>query len=122
MSQYNTSGHKAYVATSAIAGEGYIVKLSSGEVVVATAATDKFIGVTTNKAAAGEQTDIRLRNAQGTAKVKAGGTIAVGDYVTATTAGKAVATTTSGNLILGMALEAAADGDLFEVLLITDRY
>jgi hypothetical protein len=120
MSQFNTSGTKGYVATAAV-GEGIIVKLSSGQAVVATAATDKFIGVTMNKAAAGETASIRLRSSQGTIKVKAGGTIAVGDKLTTNGSGQAIATVTAGNEILGMALEAGASGDMVEVMQMNDR-
>lgn len=119
MSQYNTSGHKSFVATAAL-GEGVAVKLSSGQVIASTGATDKTIGVTTFACNAGDVVDVRLRAA--TAKVRAGGTIAVGDYVTTTTAGEVIATTTTGNVILGMALEAAVDNDFFEIMLMTDRF
>lgn len=115
MSQYNASGHKGFVATAAL-GEGIIVKLSSGNVVVATAATDKIIGVTTNSCEAGETVDVRLRSAQGTIKVKAGGNISVGDWLTTDGDGEAIATTTDGNELIGMALEAGVDNDLIEVM------
>lgn len=121
MSQFNASGSRGYVANIATAN-GVIVKLSSGKVVIATAGTDKSIGVTENSAAAGETASIRLRSAQGTIKVVAGGTIAVGDAVTATTAGKALVTTTAGDQILGYALEAGASGDFVEVMPSTAKY
>lgn len=117
MSQSQYSGSKGFHATNAISGAGYAVKLSSGQVVVATAGTDKIIGVTEDSAAAGEVVSVRLRSAPGTVKVKAGGTIAVGDLVTATTAGKLIATTTAGDQVVGMALEAGASNDLVEVML-----
>lgn len=115
MSQYNASGHKGYKATAALA-KGLIVKLTNGEAVPAAAATDKFIGVTAAAASLGAVADVRLRSAQGTLKVLAGGNIAVGDYVTANADGKAVATTTVGQEILGMALEAGAANDFVEVM------
>lgn len=115
MSQYNASGHKGYKATAALVA-GTIVKLASGEVVVAAAATDKFIGVVVADVGAGEMADVRLRSAQGTVKVRAGGNVAVGDYVTSDADGEAVATTTVGQEILGLALEAGVDNDLIEVM------
>ena len=115
MSQYNASGHKAYKATAALV-MGTIVKIASGEVVVATDANDKFIGVTAADVGAAELADVRLRSAQGTIKVRAGGNIAVGDYVTTDADGEAVATTTEGDEVLGMALEAGVDNDLVEVM------
>lgn len=120
MSQFVDGGNKGYVATAALA-DGVIVKISSGQVVIATAATDKFIGVTVGAIAAGETGTIRLRSAAGTMKVKAGGTIAVGDKLTSNGSGVAIATVTSGNEILGMALEAGASGDFVEVMPMNDR-
>lgn len=119
MSKYNASGHKGYISTADIA-KAVLVKLSSGQVVVATAATDKVIGVTTQAASAGEIVDVRLLSAQGTSKYTAGGTVAVGDLLVATTAGKVVTATqaTAGaqptGVVVGRALEAAASGDEFE--------
>src|SRR4051812_767753 len=110
MSQYNASGEKGYVATAALA-DGVAVKLVSKQAVVATAGTDLTVGVTVGKAGAGDVASIRLRSAQGTMKVKAGGTIAVNDAVTATTAGAVITTVTAGNQILGYALEAGVSGD-----------
>ena len=115
MSQYNASGHKGFKATAALTA-GTIVKLVNGEVVVATDDNDKFIGVVVADVGAGEVADVRLRSAQGTVKVRAGGNVAVGDYVTTDADGEAVATTTVGAEVLGMALEAGVDNDLIEVM------
>ena len=120
MSQSQHSGSKGYKATAAL-GAGILVKISSGEVVVATAATDKIIGVTENSCEAGEVVSVRLRNAQGTAKVKAGGNVSVGDYLTSDADGEVVATTTVGEEVVGLALEAGADNDLIEVMLMATR-
>lgn len=120
MSQYNASGHKSWKATAAL-GKGVAVKLSSGEVVAATAGTDVVIGVTASAVDAGGPADVRLRSAAGTAVVKAGGTVAVGDAVTATTGGAVITTVTANDQIIGYALEAAVSGDLFEVLLSTGK-
>lgn len=115
MSQFVEGSNKGYVATAALA-DGIIVKLASGNVVVSAAATNKFIGVTVGAIAAGETGTIRLRSTAGTLKVKTGGTIAVGDRVTSDAAGKAVATTTAADEVLGMALEAGVTGDFIEVM------
>ena len=53
----------------------------------------------------------------GTSKVIAGGAITVGAWVTTDSSGEAVATTTDGDIVIGRALEAADDGDIFEVQL-----
>ena len=121
MSQYNAGGDKGYVATAAL-GDGVIVKIASGEVVVAAAATDKFIGVTVGAVGAGETANVRLRSAEGTIKVKAGGTVAVGDYVTSNASGQAVTATAAAagavptSEVLGVAVEAGVSGDLIEVM------
>lgn len=120
MSQFVTGGNKGYVANGAIA-RGIGVKISSGKIVVATAATDKIIGVTVDKAADQETATVRLRSADGTAIGKAGGAIAVGDKVTVNGSGQLIATVTAGNEIVGMALEQAASGDYFEFMPMNDR-
>lgn len=115
MTQYNASGDKGFEAGADLA-DGVIVKLSADKVVVATAGTDVAIGVTVGTAKNGQTANIRLRSAQGTTVVLAGGTIAKGDKLTATTGGKAVKVTTAGHEVVGVALEAAASGDLFEMM------
>jgi hypothetical protein len=106
---------------SGIAGEDmtakqfYIVQLAAdGDIEVGEGATDLLVGVLQNAPDSGEQATYRFL---GTSKVKAGGTIAIGDWVTTDSAGKAVATTTDGNITIGRALAAAVDGDIFEVQL-----
>ena len=94
------------------------VKMSAqNTVVVATAGTDKIIGVLMNAPALNDVARVTLLNAQGTTQVVASAAIAVGAYVTATTGGKAVTTTTAGNVVAGIAVDAAAaDGDLIEII------
>lgn len=116
MSQWNEGNNKGYVCGAAALAEGVAVKLSAGKVVIATAATDKIIGVTMGAYAVGETCSIKLRSAAGTGKAKAGGTIAIGDRVTATTDGSLITTTTAANEVVGMALEAAVIGDEFEFM------
>ncbi len=92
-----------------------IVKVTSSGVDVSTADTDKILGVAKLTVAITEQCPVQI---SGTAKVTASAAISVGDYLTATTAGKAAATTTDKKRVIGIALEAAAaDGDIIEVLL-----
>lgn len=115
MAQMNESNVKAFPATAAgLAGTA--VKLDTGVIVVATAATDKILGVLDVAHDAGQQANVRLRSGSGTSIGRAGGTIAVGDYVTATTGGELIATTTAGNEIVGLALEAAANDGYFEFI------
>lgn len=94
----------------------YIVKDSSGTAVLASAATDKILGVIENAPVSGDTAVVVTRNKSGTFKVKAGGVIAVGDKLTSDSAGKAVATTTGGDQVFGIARKVAADGDITEYL------
>jgi hypothetical protein len=94
----------------------YIVQLdASGNIEVAEGATDLIVGVLQNKPAAGAAALYRFG---GTSKVVSAGSVAIGDWVTTDSAGKAVATTTDGNIVIGRALEVGTtDGDIFEVQL-----
>ena len=94
----------------------YIVQLAAtGLIEVAEGATDLIVGVLQNKPLAGEGALFRYG---GSSKVVAAGVVAIGDFVTTDSAGKAVATTTDGNVVIGRALEASAtDGDIIEVQL-----
>lgn len=95
----------------------YIVKQhTDGTMILAAAGTDKIVGVVQNKPAVGKAALVRFL---GTTKVVAGGTIAVGAWVTADSAGKAVATTTDKDVVLGKYLgtASAASGDIIEVQL-----
>lgn len=115
MSQYNAGPEKGIRATANL-DEGLIVKLENGEAVVATAGTDVALGVTTTNVEAGQVASVRLRSAEGTSKVVLGGTVAAGAKVTAGAGGKAVATTTAGNEVVGIALESGVANDVIEIV------
>lgn len=121
MSQWNEGNSKGFISTGALA-QGVIVKIASGEVVAGAAATDALVGVTSDAVSAGNTVSVKLRSGAGTAKVIAGGTIAVGDRVTSDGSGHAVATTTAGDEVVGIALEAGVDNDVVEVMMASDRY
>lgn len=121
MSQFNAGPEKGYEANVDIAN-AVAVKLSSGKAVIATAATDAIVGVTNGAAKAGQVANVRLRSASGTVKVKLGGTVAVGDALTANASGLLITTTTAGNQIVGVALEAGVSGDIIEASLSTAKY
>jgi hypothetical protein len=116
--QFNQSSVRAFPCAVAL-GEGVSVKFAAGLIVAAVAGTDKIIGVTDVANDAGQDANVRLRSGSGSAIFRAGGNIAVGDYVTATTAGEHIATVTAGNEIVGLAIETAADDGFFEALLWT---
>ena len=77
---------------------------------LATAATQKPAGILQNKPTSGKAADACF---VGISKAVAGGTIHVGDKVTATSTGALVATTTDKDCIWGIALTEAVSGDIF---------
>ncbi len=102
-------------AASLATKQFYIVKQhTDGTLILAAAATDKIVGVVQNKPGIGLAAVVRIG---GTTKVVAGGTIAVGAWVTADSSGLAVATTTDKDVVLGKYLgnAAAATGQIIEV-------
>jgi hypothetical protein len=92
------------------------VQQSDRTVVLANAATQNFLGVLHFVQKAGGEVTVLARNASGTFKVVAGGTVAVGDAVTSDANGAAVTTVTAGNEVLGFAREAAVAGQVFEYI------
>ncbi len=95
----------------------YIVKQDTdGTVILSAAGTDKHVGVLMNKPIVGAAALVQIL---GTAKVIANGTISVGAWVTSDGNGKAVATTSDHDVVLGKFLgsAAAAAGDIIEVQL-----
>jgi uncharacterized protein DUF2190 len=104
------------------------VALTRGCAVITTANEDEvdlpagtnsaaFMGYAVNDAAIGEP--VAIHTVGGNPLAWAGGAIAIGDYLTTTgTAGKVAKLTlgASNQYVVGKALRAAADGDLFPVL------
>lgn len=119
MSQSIRDFQKSFVcgATTLAAKQFYLVKQhTDGTLIIAAAATDKIVGPLMNKPAVGQAALVQLH---GTAKIIAGGTITVGAWVTSDGSGKAVATTTDKDVVVGKYLGAAsaASGDIIEVQL-----
>lgn len=119
MSQSIEAVEKTFVAGSADLNtkQYYAVKQhTDGSIILAAAATDKIFGILQNKPLATEAAIVRWAS---TSKAKAGGTISVGAWVTATTDGTVIATTTAGDIVIGMYLgtAAAASGDVIEILM-----
>lgn len=106
---------KAFVATTAV-GQYLLVRATSGGAGLATAATDPLIGVCDSPkgAAQGEAMDVVLSDI---AQVRYGGTVAAGDLLTSDAQGRAIATTTAGQRVVGIALVAGAVDDIGSVLL-----
>lgn len=119
MATTRNSGHLVYTAGADLsAKQYYIVKRGStaGECVLSSAATDLHLGVLQNAPTDGNSADILGRNADDTGKVIAGGTLTPGCFITSDGNGKAVATTTDNDMLIGTYLgdENAATGDIVE--------
>jgi hypothetical protein len=113
MSQFVETPTRTFTAGAAIA-QHLRVKLSSGKLAVA-GASDVELGTTEYASFADlDVVSVRLRTAEGTAKMTASEAITSGNPVYAAAGGKVAST---GTVYVGTALEAAtADGDVIEVL------
>lgn len=115
MATYREGGYGAGTAAADLAAYTCVKVNTDGTIAQATAGT-AVDGVVEKGDVAGATVSFALRNGQGTFKVKLGGTVAVGDNLTAGASGLAVKTTTSGNIVFGTALSAGASGDVVEYL------
>jgi predicted RecA/RadA family phage recombinase len=95
--------------------KGQLVKITGAMTVSpATGATDAVIGVAVTSAKAGGKVTVAMGCP--VVYVTAGGAVAVGSVVCSDAQGRTVATTTSGDRVLGIALEpASAAGDVILV-------
>ena len=109
MEGIHQNGKATFTAGEAIA-KGEFVKFSSGKVVKCAAATDIAIGVALDGAEAGTFVPVQLLTSGDTVLVKAGGAVAQGG--TLSCLGTTVST--AGALQYGIALNAAANGELVE--------
>lgn len=120
MSQQSNTVYKTFIAGADLTGkENLFVELTGAHTVdVCKGTNDVPIGVLTDyyRAEQGQSVTVAIG---GTVRVKAGGAITVGSFVSTDSNGKAVAKTEDGDVARGIALEpASADGDIIEVLLI----
>lgn len=96
------------------ANQFYAVKLGSNGKLALCGAGEAAMGILQDKPVAdGFGTVMTV----GVTKAKAGGTIAAGAMVMSNAAGKMV-TATGTNAVVGLAMSAAADGDIFSVLMV----
>lgn len=97
-----------------------VKQTSDTQVNVATAATDKVCGVLENKPKSGETASVANISAGSTFKVKLGGTVAVGQRLTANSSSVAIAATKTADgtgpttYSFGEALQAGVTGDIIE--------
>lgn len=116
MSQYVPGVIKSFKALADLsAKQFYAVKIvtSDNGVNIATSATADPIGTLINEPKSGEGAAVAL---SGTSKGIAGGSIGLGDFVTADSNGALVATTSANDHVLGKAIEVADSGDVFEFI------
>ena len=89
------------------------VKLVSDGVELYDTVADKPFGVLQNRPKEGYPATISLG---GVMRVRAGGTIAVGDAIGSDATGKAIKQTTSGRYAIGVALEAGVANQMVQIL------
>lgn len=117
--------YSAESAADLSAKQYYIVKTdSSGNVVLAAAATDAILGVLNDGGrVSGDTVDVALINGDGTFLVKVGATPVTKDaYLTTDSSGTAVGTTSSGNRVFGRALTDGAAGEIIEYVKYNEKY
>lgn len=116
MAGYIQAPTRTFEAGGAIA-QHLLVKLSTGKLAVA-GATDDALGTMEDAAYAdGDIVAVRLRTAEGTKKMVASKSIALGAKVYQATGGKVTDSSGGGALEQGTAMDAAgADNDVIEVL------
>jgi hypothetical protein len=93
--------------------KGYLCKTdSSGNIVLAAAATDAILGVIADGGRqSGDTVSVMLINGTGTYKVVSGASFSKDAYLTTDGSGKAIGTTSSGNRVFGRAVRAATGAD-----------
>jgi hypothetical protein len=92
----------------------FVTLESDGQVDLADAAGENAIGVLLNDPASGEAATVAV---SGKVMVTSGGTIAAGAQIQTDASGDAL-TAAAGDVVLGYALEAAVDGQVFAIELI----
>ncbi len=117
MIQQTNTLSKSFTAGGAITKNAIVMfGADDNTVVVATAATDKLLGVALAAAASGERVEVQL---QGVAEVALGGTVARGDDVTSGAAGVGVALAAAITIksSVGRAMASGVSGDIIPVAL-----
>lgn len=124
MSQTVQGLYKGFKVASSFVGKQYHIAKLTGDGIVdlATAETDVLVGVVQDAVAALDTASVALISGGGTSKVKLGGTVTRGMYITADSAGKGVQIAATGAKGIGMALESGVAGDIIEVALSLYRH
>ncbi len=122
MSSYQKPLVATFYADGAIA-VGCAVKpgTDAKHVAVASASTDKLIGIAQNAAVnAGDAVEVALPG--GGAKGLCSGVVAAGDLLTADGAGNLVATTSANDRLVAVAMDLSAANDIIPVMVIAGNY
>lgn len=116
MSSYAKPNLLTFKSDTATIAQGSVVKGGSDNAHVAKSvlATNKHVGIAMNAVSEAEGL-VEVALPGGGAKGLAGGTIAFGDLLTSDTNGALVATTTTADRVIGVAMESAVAGDLFSM-------
>jgi hypothetical protein len=94
----------------------YFAKMSGDDtVVLAAAGTDQVVGVIREGGNTNDPVTVQFG---GMGKAIAGGTIVAGNRITADGSGKAVATTSAADKVIGVAIQGADAADIFSFLFI----
>lgn len=113
-----TFGQKSFLAAADLSAKRYFIvkQTSDTEVNLADSATAKLVGTLYNDPVSGQEASVDglVAGKPGTGLVKLGGTVSYGSKLTSDSNGKAVATTTTGNVVIGIALQEGVDGDIIE--------
>lgn len=116
MASRNTSPIVTRTTAADLSASAYCVVdlTSAGKAQILTGTTPWF-GILTDDVADGSSTDQPVSvQREGIAKVKLGGTVAVGDKLRATTSGNVIATTTTGHYYGAIAVVGGASGEIGE--------
>lgn len=101
----------------------HLVKLNaSGQVVLASAATDNILGTLEVEGVQGEAVSVALANGVGSFKVKLAANTAKDAYLTSDADGKAVATTTANDRVIGRLVKAGVAGEVAEYIKHNEKY
>lgn len=93
--------------------KGQAVKLSSGSVVVAAAATDRVIGLAQGDASSGQAVEVALQG--GGAYGKAAASISAGNLLSSDGSGNLLKVANASDIVIAQAMEDASANDIFEV-------
>ena len=111
LNNYNVS----LLAAADLSGAQYkCVSLDSNGRIIQSTATSLTIGILQTKPTSGQFGSVSF---MGVSKVLLGGAVTAGARVHSNATGLAVAATTAGNAVIGIALEGGASGDVVPVLL-----